>query len=75
MGAALETSPVAPTSKLEIRLPRKGTGKSCDEITSRGFLLICGMPGHLIYMYPASKGMQTADQCSIALLGKEYHQQ
>lgn len=48
MAAALETLPLALTSKLELWLVSEGRGKSSKEITSHGSLLICGMPGHLL---------------------------
>lgn len=36
--------------------PRQRPGKSCNEITSRGFLLIRGMPGHLLYRFASQRG-------------------
>lgn len=66
MAVELETLPVAQTSKLEIRLLSKCRG-SCNEITSHGFLLICGMPGHWLYVFTASRSMWLVDPCGFAL--------
>lgn len=74
MAAVLETLPVAPTSKLQIWLLSKGR-KKLQRDNKSWFLLICGMPGHLLYRFVASKGMQMVDQCGIALLGNKHNQQ